>query len=126
VVIADDDDDCRRLLAGALRRDGFEVFEARDGDELIGRVTALRSRGHVVNAVVSDIGMPNCDGLHAMRKLRTASRALPIVLVTGFTDVELQHDAYRAGATAVLQKPVGATEITRAVRRAMSLPSSGS
>jgi two-component system, response regulator, stage 0 sporulation protein F len=121
VVVADDDDDSRELLVSGLRRDGFEVHEARDGIELIGRVAALRSRGHVIHAVVSDIGMPNCDGLRATRSLRSTSRVLPIVLITGFDDVELRQDALEAGATAVIQKPVRTSELTGTIMDALAL-----
>jgi CheY-like chemotaxis protein len=122
VVVADDDDESRQLAADALRRDGFEVFEARDGEELLRSVAALRSLGHVVNAVVSDIGMPNCDGLRATRSLRFTSRVLPIVLVTGFADAELHRDALQAGATAVLQKPLRNHELSSAIWDALALP----
>jgi two-component system response regulator (stage 0 sporulation protein F) len=120
VVVADDDDDCRGLVVDALRRDGFEVFEAKDGEQLIRRVAALRGMGHVVNAVVSDIGMPNCDGLRATRSLRSTSRHLPIVLMTGFGDPELLHDALQAGATALLRKPIRSDELSSTLRKALA------
>jgi CheY-like chemotaxis protein len=123
VVVADDDDDDRGRMVGALRREGFEVFEARDGAELLRRVAALRRKGHVVNAVVSDIGMPNCDGLRAARSLRFSSSVLPIVLITGFSDAELRDDALRAGATTVLQKPIRTRELADALRRALGTAS---
>jgi CheY-like chemotaxis protein len=119
VVLADDDDETRELAARALRREGFDVFEARDGEELLQRVTSLRANGHVVSAVVSDIDMPSCDGLHATRRLRTSSRALPIVLVTGFTNPDVYHAALRAGASSVLSKPVQPHQLTRTVRQAL-------
>jgi CheY-like chemotaxis protein len=119
VVIADDDDEARELAAEALRRDGFDVFEARDGEELLKRVTSLRQNGHAVSAVVSDIDMPSCDGLHATRRLRTGSRALPIVLVTGFTNPDIFRAALQAGASTVLAKPIQPSQLTRSVRQAL-------
>jgi CheY-like chemotaxis protein len=119
VVLADDDDEARELAAQALRREGFDVFEARDGEELLQRVTSLRQNGHSVSAVVSDIDMPSCDGLHATLRLRTGSRALPIVLVTGFTNPDIYRAALQAGASTVLSKPIQPNQLTRSVRQAL-------
>jgi two-component system OmpR family response regulator len=124
IVVADDDDDARDLVVSALRSAGFEVHEARDGIELLGKVAALRGRGHVVHGVVSDIGMPNCDGLRATRSLRSTSRVLPIVLITGLHDAALRDDALRAGATAILEKPIRTSELTGAIRQALARPPS--
>jgi CheY-like chemotaxis protein len=118
-VVADDDDDYRALIVAALERDGFEAIEARDGDELVDRVESLHREGKGL-VVVSDIGMPHCDGVQAARRLRKISLRLPIVLVTAFTDSTVWRDAYAAGADAVLGKPIEAGVLTRAVRQVMA------
>jgi len=65
IVIADDHASTRRVLADLLRTDGWTVFEARDGVELLG-LAAL----HLPDAVVSDLSMPRMGGLEAARALR--------------------------------------------------------
>ncbi len=113
-LVADDDDDSRALLATVLRRAGFEVVEACDGDELIARYSALSSRSGPT-VVVSDIGMPGCDGISATQRLRSES-LVPIVLVTAFDDPETLKSARSAGADLVLFKPVSAASLVRAVQ----------
>jgi CheY-like chemotaxis protein len=112
-LVADDDDDSRMLLATVLRRAGFNVIEASDGNELIARYADM-SASSVPTVVVSDIGMPGCDGISATQKLRSES-LVPIVLVTAFEDPETLQSARSAGADLVLFKPVDAASLVRAV-----------
>ncbi|MFT3921689.1 MAG: response regulator [Myxococcales bacterium] len=115
-LLADDDEDSRRLIAGILRRAGFEVIEASDGQELIDRYSALRAeRAEEPAVVVSDIGMPGCDGISATQVLRSNS-LVPIVLITAFEDAETLQSARSAGADLVLFKPVDGASLVNAVR----------
>lgn len=65
VIVADDHASTRRVVTELLRADGWTVFEARDGVELLG-LAAL----HTPDAVISDLSMPRMDGLEAGRVLR--------------------------------------------------------
>ncbi|HEY4014977.1 MAG TPA: response regulator [Polyangiaceae bacterium] len=102
-VVADDDDDARELMAAALRRAGFGVSEARDGEELVDAVRATPTSRVVV---VSDIGMPRTDGIAATVALRASMPEIRIVLVTAFADGQTLRRAKNAGADRVLQKPL--------------------
>jgi len=102
-VVADDDDDARELMASALRRAGFGVSEARDGEELLDAVLASTTSRVVV---VSDIGMPRTDGIAAAKALRASLPDIRIVLVTAFADGQTLRRAQSAGADCVLQKPL--------------------
>jgi CheY-like chemotaxis protein len=114
-LVADDDEDTRTLLAGILRRAGFDVIEVGDGDELVQRFAALRSDACVApSVVVSDIGMPGRDGIAATQALRSAS-PVPIVLVTAFEDAETLRSARSAGADLILCKPVDGVSFLHAV-----------
>jgi CheY-like chemotaxis protein len=111
-VVADDDDDARELMASALRRAGFGVREARDGDELVDTVNENANRSLLV---VSDIGMPRTDGISATRVLRTSKPKIPIVLVTAFADGQTLLKAQKAGADFVMQKPLELAELVEVV-----------
>jgi DNA-binding NarL/FixJ family response regulator len=65
--------------------------------------------------VVSDIGMPGCDGISATQALRINS-LVPIVLITAFEDAETLQSARSAGADLVLFKPVDSASLVSAVR----------
>ena len=115
-LVADDDDDFRMLISTALRRAGYQVCEARDGEELIERYAALRvlTTQHLV--VVSDIAMPGRDGVAATASLRNASADVPILLVTGERSANILVAARAAGANEVLSKPVDGDTIIEALR----------
>jgi putative two-component system response regulator len=112
-LVADDDDDTRTLIATVLRRAGFQVVEASNGDELIERYADLRENASP-SVIVSDIGMPGCDGIAATERLRNDS-PVPIVLVTAFEDPGTLQSARRAGADLVLFKPVDGASLVRAI-----------
>src|SRR3954471_13380142 len=101
-LIADDDDDMRTLMTNALRRAGFEVCESGNGDELL----ASFAESTMCTLVVSDIGMPKCDGIKATLALKKLSPLTPVLLVTAFGDPQILASARDAGADAVLNKPL--------------------
>ncbi len=115
-LIADDDDDFRLLAARALRRAGFQVCEARDGEELVERYAALRALTNQHLVIVSDISMPGRDGVTATAVLRHSAPDLPILLVTGESSPAVWRAAETAGATMVLAKPVDGITLVERVR----------
>jgi len=119
VLVADDDEDARAFVAAVLRRAGVKVCEACDGEELLERYRALQVLSGDGLIVVSDVGMPGCDGILATGELRKASPGVPIVIVTGFEDPKTSRDAYAAGADLVLIKPVGRDTLLDAVQLAI-------
>jgi len=107
VLLADDDDDMRTLLATLLRRVGFQVAEASDGDELLSLFGRVWENGASQSLlIVSDIGMPHRDGIEVTRQLRAAAPTVPVILVTAFADLTTLRAARTAGATTVILKPI--------------------
>lgn len=101
IVLAEDHDDTRWLLADALRLDGHDVIEAGDGVELMD--VLARSTG--VDLVVADLRMPRVDGLEAFRRIRLTGSAVPLLLMTAFATEPVHREASRSGAVGVLHKP---------------------
>ena len=119
VLLADDDDEMRRLLADALRLDGHDVVEARDGTgllSLVGSTTLPTSAGRPAGVIVSDIRMPGVTGLEVLRLVRERDPLMPMVLITGFGDAETRAEAHRLGADVVLDKPVDLYHLLEVVR----------
>jgi CheY-like chemotaxis protein len=104
-VVADDDDDARALVANLLRQLGLKVCEVSDGAQLLARVQAQGQGDEDVTLVVSDIGMPECDGIAATRQLLCSRPKLKIVLMTAFGDQTTFKRARESGAQHVLRKP---------------------
>ncbi len=115
IAVADDDDDSRTLMASALRRCGYEVSEARNGEELLSRCEALVRSSRPPDLVVSDIGMPGCDGVNATRALLSQCPLLRVILVTGYRDADTWRDAYASGASLVIAKPVKVSTLVAAI-----------
>jgi CheY-like chemotaxis protein len=99
VLIVDDSEGNRRLARRMLLQLGCEVLEASDGDEVLPALAGASSSdsGHPVDVVLMDIEMPRMDGVTALREMRRAGLATPVIAVTGNADVEAVADcAWRA------------------------------
>lgn len=106
VLLAEDDEDMRSMLASVMRRDGYMVTEARDGEELISIALDLMDhRGRKLDLIVSDIRMPGHTGLDVLRLLRGFGWDVPIILITAFGDLGTHRAAEQSGVHAVLDKP---------------------
>jgi DNA-binding response OmpR family regulator len=119
ILLAEDDDDMRNLLAGALRAEGFQVFEVSDGDELIERITCdlLLGEGSCsVDLIITDVRMPGANGLTVLEGLRRVDGWTPVIIITAFGDDMIHAEAHRLGAVAVLDKPFDIGHLRRLAR----------
>jgi CheY-like chemotaxis protein len=118
VLLADDDQDVRSLLARALRDDGFEVVEAGDGAEALERIEETRGAGSyhsLPHVIVTDLRMPRVSGLEMMERLRQTGLDVPVVVVTAHGDAVTVRRAERLGAAAVLHKPIDLDDLLTAL-----------
>jgi CheY-like chemotaxis protein len=108
IVLAEDDDDMRLTLAAALRGDGFEVSEARNGLELLDCVAPWlggQEPPTPIDAIVTDIQMPCFSGMEILEGLAELRRRPPVILITAYGDPHLHATARGLGASAVFEKP---------------------
>ncbi len=126
VLVADDHADIRRLVATALRKDGWSVVELADGAELVEHVVGallfgnLRGELDPVALVVSDIRMPGPDGLQILAELRRAEIAVGFILMTAHADAEVRAEAERLGADAFIAKPFEIDDLRALVRSVLT------
>ncbi|MBI4906824.1 MAG: response regulator [Acidobacteria bacterium] len=111
VLIVDDSAAIRKILHRVLRQTDMplgEVFEAGDGVEAL---QALKD--HKIGLVLSDINMPNMDGLQLLSKLRQdqAFRDLPVLMITTEGSQHKVMEAVQLGATGYVRKPFTADQI---------------
>jgi len=116
VLVVDDDEQVLFVIAEVLRRDGHEVVTACRGDEGLARL-----RDGEFDAIVSDIRMPDMDGVTLLRRVRDTDFDLPVILVTGSPDVETAASAVEYGALRYLTKPVTSETLTEVVNHAVRL-----
>ncbi len=127
VLVADDDEDMRSLIAETLRRDGHHVGEARDGVDLLERVRETLddpSRRGIV--VVTDVLMPNLSGLGVLAALRRSRWQVPVILMTALDDESVTTVAKRFGVVTVFKKPVDVDDLRTAVLNAQLAFDAGS
>ncbi|HEY8088182.1 MAG TPA: response regulator [Polyangiaceae bacterium] len=120
VLVADDDDDMRSLVAYSLRADGHEVVEAHDGVELLERLeSALDDPRARPDVVVTDVMMPRLSGLGVLDALRRAQVHFPVILMTVLADPSVYTVARRLGAIGVIHKPFDVDDLRTAVVNAV-------
>ena len=120
VLLAEDDDDIRSVIAAILRWDGYEVVEASNGAELLERVgdlllAAEKGDAPTADLIVSDVRMPGFSGLTVLAGLREADDKTPFVLITAYADDDTLDKARRAGVDAVFRKPFDVDDLRTAV-----------
>ncbi|HET6440690.1 MAG TPA: sigma-54 dependent transcriptional regulator [Anaeromyxobacter sp.] len=115
ILVVDDDPASRDLLRRVLATEGHEVVEAADGREALANLSRQPA-----DLVVSDIRMPDLDGVQLLERMRELAPDVPVVLVTAFGDVEGAVEAIRRGAFDYLAKPYDVDGIRLLVRRALT------
>ena len=103
VLVADDDPVMRMLMLEMLSQVGLQGIEAADGEQA---VNAFQTQEP--DLILLDVDMPNMDGFAACRAMREleSSSTVPIIMVTGGDDIEAVTQAYEAGATDFVSKPI--------------------
>lgn len=116
ILIVDDEPGLARATARILTNAGNEVTTASNGREAF---ELLKQTSF--DAVVSDISMPELDGIALLRTLRQRDQDVPVILMTGAPDMATALEAIKHGALHYLSKPVDAAELRDVVQRAVSL-----
>jgi len=114
VLLAEDDDEMRTLLAWWLRKDGYEVTECDHGIDLINRIDPLDAweESEEFNLIISDIRMPGISALEVLEDVRhSGTECPPVILITAFGDKETHQKAHQLGAAAVFDKPFDFNEL---------------
>jgi len=114
VLVVDDEEPQRRVLAGFLRKRGYDVEAAGDAEEAL-RVVSART----VDLVLTDLRMPGRTGVEMLESVRAANPEIPVVVMTAYGTVASAVEAMKRGATDYLSKPVDLDELEVLVARAL-------
>jgi len=115
ILIVDDEEDLRDAIAFDFRRKGYCVFAAENGVHALEVLEANPG----IRIVLSDIRMPQMNGIELLRRIKEKSAFLPVVIfLSGFSDTSLE-EAYDLGAEAVFPKPFDRQNLFDAVSRAL-------
>ena len=113
VLLVDDDDTFRRVLAGELERLGFETAGVGSGEEAIRAVAAAEPQ-----VVLLDLQLPDLDGLQVLQAIREKSPSSEVILLTGHGSFDTAIQSIRMGAFDYVAKPFRDEAMVRAVERA--------
>ena len=108
VLIVEDRDSLRRMLAEALSGEGYAVEAAADAETAIARL-----RTSAFDLVLTDLKLPGASGLEVLAAARAAQPATPVVVLTGYGTVSTAVEAMKAGAYEFLEKPVEIEDLFR-------------
>jgi two-component system cell cycle response regulator CpdR len=117
ILIAEDEEPLRALVARALISDGHEVVTAADGAEALDK---LQSEGGAFDLLLTDIKMPVMDGLALALAAARDFPKLPILLMTGFADQRERASGIEALVSDLISKPFSVAEIKLAVATALA------
>jgi putative two-component system response regulator len=115
VLVVDDDESILRLLSSQIRKMGYSVQSAADGQEAL----ALAVQDPRPALVVSDVNMPGLSGLDLLRRIKRLSANTQVVMVSGHNDMAIVRECLREGAYDYLIKPFELEHLANATRRAL-------
>lgn len=114
VLIAEDDEMVRNLTARILKRAGFAVIEAGDGDEA---VQLFKENARRIGVVILDVVMPHMDGFQAHDRIREVDKFVPILFASGYSAIDTPSNVTLEPGVNLLQKPFDVETLLAAVRR---------
>ena len=106
ILLVDDEPSIRLAIGDALTRAGHRVVRANDGVEATEKCTK-----QVFDLVITDVSMPEMDGMTLLREVRTLSPTTDVVVMTAFSSVPNVVQAFKLGADEYLTKPFTEEEL---------------
>lgn len=114
IIIADDEAPMRRILEIIIQKMGYHALCAGNGREALELVQA-----HAVDLIVSDLRMPEMNGLELLQQLRRESIDVPVIVITAFGTIETAVEAMKFGASDYIIRPFQNDVVILAIERAL-------
>ena len=113
ILIVDDEEVMREFLLEVFA--SYQPLSAKDGEEALAVL-----QENQVSVVITDLKMPQMDGLELLRRAKELNHDIIVIVVTGYASLETASDCIRAGAADFLKKPFSIAQIRDSVTRAMA------
>ena len=113
ILVVEDNELNLKLVRDVLSHAGYQVFEARTGEQGVQLAEEL-----LPDLILMDLQLPGIDGTEALRQLRSSSRThgVSVVAVTAFAMAEDRERAFRSGFDGYVEKPISVRELPSQVR----------
>lgn len=118
ILVVDDEENVRKAVRLTLTKAGFDVVEAADGEKGIQAITS-DDNALMVDAIFCDIHMPKINGTEAIAYFRSQFPSVPIVVITGYPDIQKATALFKNGVVDYLVKPVEAAKLVAVAQKAV-------
>jgi two-component system response regulator (stage 0 sporulation protein F) len=112
ILVVDDEENARIALSKILTREGYDVASAANGHEAL---TYLQARD--VELIITDINMPEMNGMAFLRELSRIRPASNVIMITAYGEVESYIEAMNLGAFEYINKPVKIDELKKIIAK---------
>ncbi len=119
VLVIDDDPDICVALEMLLKYEGFEVWTASNGKLALARLDKEQAAGRAPDLILTDVKMPDMDGLALLDRVRERANPPPVVMISGHGDVATAVDAVKRGAVDFLEKPLDQNRVLVGLQNAL-------
>jgi two-component system chemotaxis response regulator CheY len=117
ILVVDDDEEVREGILLQLADTGYTILEAEDGEMAI---ECLNANALTVDAIICDVRMPKINGVEAVAYFRREFPGTPVIVLTGFPDMDLAVEFLKEGVVDYLVKPVEKEKLMETVAKAAS------
>ncbi len=114
IMTVDDSASVRQMIGFTLKNEGYEVMEAEDGIDALKKLSNAQ-----VDMVLTDLNMPNMDGIELIKQLRTHQnyKFIPIIFITTESQQEKKQQGKQAGATGWIVKPFKPEQLIGVIKK---------
>ena len=112
IMVVDDEENIREVLSNYLETLGYEIQTASDGKDALEKFEA-----GAFDLIISDLLMPNIDGLELLRKVREKDRDVVFLMITGYPSIETAVEAIKKGAYDYITKPFHMEDVKIRIER---------
>ncbi|MFQ5756926.1 MAG: response regulator [Acidiferrobacterales bacterium] len=116
ILVVDDEEQVRKTIRLQLSGTDYEMIEAEDGEKAIELLNAENTL--IVDAIICDVRMPKINGVEAVTYFRQEYPSIPVIVLTGYPDVNLAVDFMKEGVIEYLVKPVEKEKLVETVTKA--------
>ena len=118
VMVVDDEADVRKVAKICLEKAGYQVIEAEDGEQAIKEIKQ-GDNPVMLDVIITDINMPKVNGLEAIQFFQQEWPHVPLIVMTGYPNLETAKELMKRGLVDYLTKPVDKEKLVAAVEKGM-------
>ena len=115
ILIVDDEAGMREVISAILEKQGYNTLTAEDGGQAVSAVGKNK-----IDLVILDIHLPDKDGVEILEEIKKINKNLPVIMCSGFDDVNLAVESVKSGAFDYIRKPFDNKELIEKVGTALS------